>query len=144
MVVIEDEMRQQFLSLYAYTFPQKKQVHLTTCISMRAGWESDLFSLHLDYKEDGRQKNEEVILKMYHGQSGVQKAKREFYGLKQLACSDYSVPRVLFAVLDNSTSSRASVVMEKISGCTLSQTLDASSEEQQQKLMTQFCHIYMF
>jgi aminoglycoside phosphotransferase (APT) family kinase protein len=134
---------QQFIPLYTKTFPEKTHVQITSCTNMSAGWEGDLFCLGLDYVEGPEQKTEEAILKLYHGEDGIRKARSEFYSLQLLAQAGYPVPRVLFAALEASPFGRAGVAMEKIQGQTVAQIFEEASPERQRALITQCCQLYV-
>jgi aminoglycoside phosphotransferase (APT) family kinase protein len=140
---MDDDLQKKFLHLYTHEFPEQEQVRISSSTSIGAGWESDLFALHLEYEEAARQQSEDVVLKIYHGQSGSQKAQNEALGLQQLASGGYSVPRVLFAVPQDSPFGQACVVMEKIEGRTLSKILSESSQEKRHELITLFCQLYV-
>ncbi len=140
---MNDEIQQHFLTLYQREFPQREQVRILDYTSISTGWESDLFSVQLDYEEAALKRSEEVILKLYHGDSGTLKAEREFYSLRQLALRHYPVPGALFAALEESPFGRACVVMEKIQGRTVAEVFDASSKEKQRELVTQCCQLYV-
>ncbi|HEU5227953.1 MAG TPA: phosphotransferase [Ktedonobacteraceae bacterium] len=132
-----------FLSLYTRTFPQRKNIHIAACTNISTGWEGELLCIDLAYEEDGERSNEEVILKLYYGQSGIRKAQKEARSLEQLAHTGYPVPRVLFSTLDDSPFGRAAVAMEKIQGHTVAHNFEKSPQERQQALVTQCCQLYV-
>lgn len=140
---MDGDLQEKFLQLYTHEFPGKEQVRISSSTSIGTGWEGDLFALHLEYEEAARHQSEDVVLKIYHGQSGSQKAQREALSLKQLASGGYSVPRFLFSALQDSPLGQACIVMEKIEGCTLGKILDRSSKEKQHELITLFCQLYV-
>ena len=139
---MDDDLQEKFLQLYTHEFPGKEQVRISSS-SIGAGWESDLFAFHLEYEEAARHQSEDVVLKIYHGQSGTQKTQNETLGMKQLASGGYPVPRVLFAALQDSPYGQACIVMEKIEGRTLGKILDESSQEKRHELITLFCQLYV-
>lgn len=132
-----------FLSLYTPLFPQRERVRVTTVADISTGWEGDLFSLTLDYEEGQVQKTAEVVLKLYYGQDGIQKADREWYCLRGMSGIGYPVPRPLFAVLHASPFGRPGVAMEKIQGQTAAQIFEQADQETRQALMTQCCQLYI-
>lgn len=138
-----NEEIQHFLVLFTRAFPRKTQTRVIACANISTGWEGDLFCLSLNYEEGGEQKTEEAILKLYHGQDGIRKARSEFCSLEQLARAGYPVPRPLFAALDASPFGRAAVAMEKIQGHTAAHIFETSSQEGQQALVTQYCQLYV-
>jgi aminoglycoside phosphotransferase (APT) family kinase protein len=140
---MDGDLQEKFLQLYTHEFPEKEQVRISSSTSIGTGWEGDIFALHLEYEEAARHQSEDVVLKIYHGQIGLQKAQSEALSLKQLASGGYSVPRFLFSALPDSPLGHACVVMEKIEGSTLGKALDRSSREQQQELTTLFCQLYV-
>ncbi len=142
-LIMDDDFQKKFLQLYTQEFPEKKQVRISSSSSAGAGWESDLFALHLEYEEAARRQSEDVVLKAYHGQNGLQKVQNEALALKQLASAGYPVPRPLFVTLQASSLGQAYVVMEKIEGTTLSKIFGGSSQEKQRELITLFCQLYV-
>ncbi|MGH2482519.1 MAG: phosphotransferase family protein, partial [Ktedonobacteraceae bacterium] len=139
---MQEEM-QHFLALYTHTFPQKVHVQVTTCTNMSTGWEGDLLALSLAYEEERECRTEEVILKLYYGQSGTKKARKEFRSLQQLAQIGYPVPHALFAALEDSPFGRAALAMEKIQGDTAEHIFERLSQQQQRALVAHCCQLYL-
>ena len=125
-------------------FPQHKHVQITAIGSTHAGWESDLFTINLSYIENTAQIVKNIMLKMYHGEKGTEKAFREFEGMKLLAQSGYPVPKVLSIAPDNNAPfGQTYIAMEYISGHTLGELLRLSHNQHKESLVKQFCHVYV-
>src|SRR5713226_4606536 len=97
MPPLESEIQNQCLRLYRQRFPASKQLQVTDFASVTDGWESDIFSLTLDYEEATGKARAEIILKLYHGESATNKALNESRTLQLLAGGVYPVPRLLMA-----------------------------------------------
>ena len=146
--------KEHFSALYSCAFPAKKGAVIRAWTKMSGGWESDLFLVNLDFEEEGEQRSEEAVLKLYHGESGIQKARKESHALQQLTQMGYPVPHLLFSSIEDlgenleenlgeSSFGRAMVAIEKIEGQVLARVLDGSSLEEQRALMRQFCELYV-
>jgi aminoglycoside phosphotransferase (APT) family kinase protein len=134
---------QQALAAYARAFPHRTHMHLTSCQDISNGWEGELFCLRLRYRERDAEQEEEIVLKLYTGESGPRKAQREFHALQWLAEAGYPAPRALFRSLQDAGSARAYVAMERITGETVAPLLDGGSQEQKLALIRRCCRLYV-
>lgn len=132
---------QQALGDYTRAFPGRAHVHLTSCQDISTGWEGDLLSVHLRYTEQGQTWEDEFVLKLYAGDSGPQKARREFRALRWLAGVGYPAPQALFAS-PQEAAGRAYVAMERIAGETVAHLLGAASGRQRRGLIRRCCRLY--
>jgi Ser/Thr protein kinase RdoA (MazF antagonist) len=140
----ENELRSQLLNLYTSAFPAKEHVQIvSSSIASTDGWESDVFSCTFEYEEASAHISEDVILKIYHGESAGQAATREFQGLQQLSAAGFPAPKALLLAVDDSPFGRPCVLMEKIPGRLLAEVLAESSPAKQQELMTLFCQLFV-
>ncbi len=139
----EYEDKGHFISLYTRAFPWKSHVRVVTCTNISTGWEGDILCLNLEYEEDHEQKSAEAILKLYHGQDGIRKARSEFQSLRLLGNAGYPVPRAMFAALETSPFGRAGVAMEKIQGQSAAHLIEQASQEHQRALLTRCCQLYV-
>src|SRR5581483_1414321 len=137
------EDMQCLLPLYAHAFPWKTQIRVTDSTNISTGWEGELFCVQLAYEEEGEQKAEEIILKLYYGQDGTRKAHSEFSSLQRLTAVGYPVPHPLFAALETSPFGRAAVAMEKIGGQTAAHLFEEACQEDRQALLRQCCQLYV-
>lgn len=133
---------QQALAGYARAFPYRTHIHLTSCQNISTGWEGELFCLQLGYVEEDVEREEEIVLKVYAGESGPRKARREFHALAWLAEVGYPAPRPLFSSPPDAESTRAYVAMERIVGETVAHLLESGSEEQKLALIQRCCRLY--
>src|SRR5207244_449878 len=132
--------RSQLVNLYIGAFPAKEHVQIVSgSVVNTVGWESEVFSYTFEYEEASAHVSEDVILKIYHGQSAGQAATREFQGLQQLSAAGFPAPRALLLAVDDSPFGRPCVLMEKIPGRPLVEILAESSAAKQQELMRLFC-----
>lgn len=138
----QEEMN-YFLSLYSSTFPEKGHARIVNWDNVSTGWESELLSICVHYEECACERGEHIILKSYYGEMGAKKAKREFKGLKRLAHMGYPVPHVFFTLPPESPFGLPAVTMEKIEGRTFAQVLHNAAQEDQKKLLTQYCQLYV-
>jgi len=131
----------QALADYARAFPGRTHVCLVSCQDLGRGWEGDLLCLHLRYREKDVEREEEFVLKLYAGESGPRKARRELHALRWLAGSGYPAPRALFGSLPGAAA-RAYVAMEKIVGETVTHILAGGNEEQRRMLVRRCSRLY--
>lgn len=138
MVLTEDIIQRDFLSLYISIFPDRELVQIISCSCLNRGWESDLFVLVIGYQAQFSASvcQEELILKIYAGEKGAQKAKREFYTMRELWRQDFPVPRVLHLGEDERLCRRPYLLMEKIEGPTFRALYSSTPFEQQSHLLT--------
>ena len=61
--------------------------------SLTKGWETELFSFDFRFKEEGEQKEENLILRIYPGKDVQNKIKWEFNVLVALFNEGYPVPK---------------------------------------------------
>lgn len=131
----------QALAGYARAFPGRTHVCLISCQDLGSGWEGELLCLRLRYREADVEWEEELVLKLYAGESGPRKARREWHALQWLAGAGYPAPCALFGSLQG-TGGRAYVAMEKIAGQTVTHLLNRGSEEQRQQLVQRCGRLY--
>jgi len=130
------------LRLYGQAFPARKPLQVINFASVTDGWESDIFSLTLEYAEAAKQERAEIILKLYHGESGTDKASNESEALQLLSDGLFPVPRLILMALEDSPFKQPYVMMEKIAGRKLGDVFLASTPEKQRELLTLFCKLY--
>src|SRR5579863_2596800 len=65
--------KEHFSALYSCAFPAKKGAVIRAWTKMSGGWESDLFLVNLNFEEEGEQRSEEAVLKLYHPESAERK-----------------------------------------------------------------------
>lgn len=134
-------MRRRLQAYYAAAFPDRKRVRVRDLARLNAGWESDVYAFAAHYELAGQRRREELILRIYPGNDAHYKSAREFHGMSQLYQAGYPVPQVLLLEREDSPFGMPFVIMERIHGQDMWPLLFGSSGEDQQQLLTQFCHL---
>lgn len=99
------------------------------------GWECDIYGFILTFA-DGTSR--ELILRVYLGNDGVQKATHEGDGIRQLYQAGYPVPELLLQETGTAVLGQAFLVMEKLNGQSLWAALSIAPPEQEDDLLDQF------
>lgn len=137
------EIQNNLVSFYRAKFPSREDMVISHFKHISAGWENEVYSFTIGYKEAGKRFREEMILRIYPGDNAPQKAAREFNGMKKLYELGFPVPQVFVLELDNSPFGSPFVIMEKINGQLMGQAIDKSSHEKRQELITLFCKMFV-
>lgn len=89
---------------------------VTDFASLRAGWESDVHRFALTHGAGGQRTTKQLVLRLYVGDQGPDKATNEFHGMKLLGEADYPVPQVVVVEPSDEPLGRPFMVMEFVSG----------------------------
>jgi len=99
------------------------------------GWECDIYGSILTFA-DGNSR--ELILRVYLGNDGVQKATHEGDRMRQLYETGYPVPEILLQETGTTVLGKPFLVMEKLNGQGLWAALSIAPPEQEAHLLDQF------
>ncbi|MBZ0284806.1 MAG: phosphotransferase [Anaerolineae bacterium] len=99
------------------------------------GWECDIYTFRLTFA-DGNSR--ELILRVYLGNDGIQKAAHEGDGMRQLYQAGYPVPEMLLQETGTAVLGKPFLVMEKLNGQGLWAALSIAPPEQENHLLNQF------
>lgn len=143
MTLTADDVRHRFLRWYAGAYPGRARLRVEQVARISDGWESDVYAISLAWEDAGAMLREELVLRLYQGADGAAKAEREFHGMRCLAVAGYSVPRVQALALEDSPFGQPCMTMERIAGRSMGAALEAASDEEHRRLVTQFCRLYV-
>jgi aminoglycoside phosphotransferase (APT) family kinase protein len=136
-------MQSRLQAYYVRAFPAMQDVQIGELTSISAGWESEMYSLDVEYGPAGARRRAAQILRIYPGDDAHDKSAHEFHGMKRLYQAGYPVPQVLALERENSPFGQPFVIMEKIDGQVLWPLLFNSSGKKQQELLTLFCNLFV-
>jgi aminoglycoside phosphotransferase (APT) family kinase protein len=111
--------------------------------NLSTGWESEMYSFHLEHGPAEQRQCEDLILRIYPGDDAHGKSAREFHGMRRLHNAGYPVPRVLALEREDSPFGQPFVIMQRINGRMLWPLLFGSPREQQDELLTVFCELFV-
>jgi aminoglycoside phosphotransferase (APT) family kinase protein len=140
---MSDDIQGPLQATYTSAFPEKQDVQIRDIAHITTGWESDIYSFTLEHGPTTGRQHEELILRIYPGDDAHAKSAREFESMRLLHEMGYPVPQVLILEREHSPFGQPFVIMEKIVGQTMWPLLFRSSGEAQQKLLTQFCDLFV-
>ncbi len=135
-----EEIQAKLMEWFNKKDPKKRNIIVSNIENISQGWESEIHSFHIFY--NGKC-HDDLILRIYPGDFAFEKANREFYGMKKLYSAGFPVPEVLALENDISFFGKPFVLMEKINGKLIQQVFNESSPEDQKKLLTLFCSIFV-
>jgi aminoglycoside phosphotransferase (APT) family kinase protein len=141
--MMDDVSLNQFQTYCAGTFPDRKNPRVTDLIKLNSGWECDVYSFTLEAVTIRGPQRENLILRMYPGDDGSEKAVREFTGMNWLYQAGYPVPQVLRFEADVSVLGKPFIIMEKIEGRELGNVFGETSQETARKLHIQACKFFV-
>lgn len=137
MVQINQTLLQEY---YRQNLNPDKSALVSNLTDISSGWESEVYSFVLN--QDGKPQ-EELILRVYPGNSSDFKAEHEFLNLTRLFKAGYPVPAVHHLVLaPNSPFNMPFLVMDKINGCSLGSLMFEQPTENSAEWLTLFCDIF--
>lgn len=114
-------------------------VELTELKRISDGWENDVYSF--TYREQGQQDGYSRILRIYPGDTGMQKSTHEFSGMKQLYAAGYPVPEVLHHTAD--TFYQPAIIMEFIPGISVEDMVRQSSSLEANYIQDEFVQLFV-
>jgi aminoglycoside phosphotransferase (APT) family kinase protein len=129
------DIQRGLLAFYHAGAPMSQTARLLELHEISDGWENEVYSFALADATAAGPAREELILRIYPGNDGPQKAAREFEAMRRLRLVGFPVPQVLWLELDPSWLGRPFVIMEKIPGRSITQVFLASAAERQQELL---------
>lgn len=127
----------------AGAWPDKKAIQVGDLACISSGWESDVYSFVLQHGVEGHRQREELVLRVYPGDFAYDKSAHEFQAMTRLAQAGYPVPCVFFLERERSPFGKPFVIMEKVVGQLMWPLLFRSSGEQQRRVLTQFCDLFV-
>ncbi|MHA1961149.1 MAG: phosphotransferase family protein [Candidatus Thorarchaeota archaeon] len=135
-----DETR---LSSYlSQNFSNKSNLRLTNISHITEGWETEIYSIDIEYVAENNLVHEGLILRMYPGRHASHNARKEYLLLQGLNRVEYPVPRVFLVEEDSSQLGAPFIVMERITGQTMGIAL-RESPTQQSRLGALFSELFV-
>ncbi|MBD3182413.1 phosphotransferase [Candidatus Poribacteria bacterium] len=104
------------------------------------GWENEVYSFIIRKEGWGRL---DLILRIYPGNNAVQKASREFIGMKKLYEKDFPVPEVFVLETGDQFFGQPFVIMEKINGRLLGEMAKESDDKKTLELIKLCCGLFV-
>jgi len=123
-------------------FSDKPALTILRLDKIADGWESDNHIITVEYG-DAIRTREDWVWRIYSGQGKREKAVLEFNSMEKLFSAGYPVPRVLLLEAEHSPIDRPFIIMEYIQGEVMWHLLDTSPREKREKLLDQFCQLYV-
>jgi aminoglycoside phosphotransferase (APT) family kinase protein len=139
-----EEAMAELLQVYCENaFPGWQNVRTSRFAPLAAGWESVIHSFDLDYLLDEIPRHEELVLRMYPGEGAREKAVGEYEAIARLGQAGYPVPRVFLLEREHSPFGQPFILMERIQGQPLWDTLFQAPEAEQTGLLRRFSELYV-
>lgn len=116
-------MRDYLERLLAGNLPSATGIRVENLAEIEGGWETDIYRFDLAYRQSGESHSTELVARFYAGPRGADRAIREAAVLRAIARAGIPVPEVEFESVEASQHGTAVVVMERVSGQVLANTL---------------------
>jgi len=120
----------------------KENIRVLDLKDITTGWETDIHSFTLEYRELRADIRKNLILRLYSGKYATMSAKNEFQTLSKLHQINYPVPFPYFCGTESSYLGRPFIIMERINGQSLGQRMQAASRDEFSDLMYLFCNLF--
>lgn len=143
MFPMTDDIQDRLQACCDRVFPRRVALQVRDVADITAGWESELYSFTLEHGPGGQRQSENLILRLYPGDGTETKSAHEFHSLKRLHKAGYPVPRAYVLERENSRFGKPFVMMERIEGQVMLALLSASTGEDQERLLAQFCGLFV-
>lgn len=127
----------------AQLFPSKKDVQVRDINNITAGWESEMYAFDVEYGPAEARQRQPLVLRIYPGEDAYFKSACEFDGMRKLNQAGYPVPEVMLLEREAPPFSKPFVIMERINGQSLWDMMSHSPAQEQDKLMSLFCELYV-
>ena len=112
-------------------YQNREDIEVTEVHSLAKGWETELYSFKLNYKEDSKNREEKLILRSYPGGNASSKTKWEFDVLTILYNAGYSVPKTHILELDENIVGKPFIIMDRIIGIDMGEEFTKALEEKE-------------
>ena len=83
MDATENDTQSRLLSFYEKEYPTRENTRIFNLTRISDGWENDVYSFTMYYKEGTRQTHEDLILRIYPGDDATEKSAHEFETMKR-------------------------------------------------------------
>ncbi len=107
------------------------------------GWESELYTLDIEYGPQGGRQRVGLVLRLYPGEGAARKAEHEFNGMRKLHQAGYPVPWVHHLALADSPLGQPFILMDRIDGAPLWPDLAQRPPAEQQALLALFSALFV-
>lgn len=103
--------------------PERPGLRIGEPESLGEGWETDLYSLRLEYEAKAGTRTEQLVLRLFRGAGHQQRADTEYRTMQRLQQLDFPVPAPIVLVLTPGEQEFSLIAMERIPGSNLRQRL---------------------
>lgn len=136
-----DRVQRGLVPYYASRFPHRHHIRIAHLQDITSGWESEVISFDLAYMEDGQERHESLVLRLYPGIGAAEKATREFAFMQRLHHAGYPLPKPALLEASASPFGGPFLIMDRVAGRPLSALLDEAPEPRRQGLLALFCQL---
>lgn len=136
-------MTRRLAEYYSRQYPDRDSLAISDVKEITMGWETELYSFGVKFREAGNLVTEERVVRLYPGVSAADKAAKEFKVMSRLSQAGYPVPEVFHLDTDKEALGRPFIIMERVRGHNMTEDFLRSSEEKLDSLMTVFIELFV-
>lgn len=124
---------EQLTQYIAEQYSNSTNVSISNLAEINMGWETELFTLEINYEEDGVHHVENRVLRIFSGESAGNKVKKEYQLMEALFKASYPVPEVYDYDIKGDVIGKPFILMRRIMGKTLDDTYRNETKEELDK-----------
>jgi len=140
MAKSEDELKlSQYFNAHQIFEKQGRVINLT---KIAHGWETEIYSFNFRF-ESGIVPQKELVLRIYAGDAAEEKSNKEFRVMAKLHGLGFPVPKVYHLEINRSVLGKPFVIMEKVNGKSMAETIEESPIKEKEEMVKLFCKIFV-
>src|SRR5215471_10211357 len=116
MIYSADALQRILQSYFEVKFPTRQAIRISTPQNMTAGLGHEIFSFDCDYRCDGMQCRDGLVMRIYSGDGAHLASQREFVGMQRLHNAKFPIPRVHALECSQSPIGDPFILMDRIGG----------------------------
>ena len=128
--MIKQRIEERFTKYLEAKYPDKSNISLVNLTEINMGWETELFTLQTTYEQNGGHHVENMVLRIFSGDSAEEKVQKEYLVMKTLVDVGYPVPEIYDYDLSGDVIEKPFILMRQIMGKTLDDTYRNVSQEE--------------
>ena len=129
----KQRINEQLTKYLSEQHPDRSNISLSNISEINMGWETELFTLEINYDSDEVHHKENRVLRIFSGESAGNKVTKEYQLMKTLYEAGYPVPEVYHNDTTGDIIGKPFILMKRIMGKTLDDTYNNETPEEADK-----------
>ncbi|MFX0113788.1 MAG: phosphotransferase family protein [Candidatus Hodarchaeota archaeon] len=142
MPFINKKIQNEFPGYLKTLFPSWRNLEIIELQKIDKGWETEKYSVSISYDGTKGKNQKDLFFRVFTDQSAAEHALREHRIMKKLSELDFPVPKIFGFEQTDGSLGAPFIIMQRIRGQSMMDLLVKASEEEQARLLSQFCEIW--